>query len=184
MTDLPADVLDEATRLTRLARDASDPDAATAYREDRDELLDEHGYEARVREESDGDVLVCYPQDWVDAEGVANLAAIEDTDDAVEVPLRGAGDPDDWDAIESHNRAIVETVRREYGPPHGENAAAFADFMGNHYGKRMEDAARPEVTEFLHEYFPRNAWPSPEQREAIEESLRHVFEVVDEPPPL
>jgi len=69
-------------------------------------------------------------------------------------------------------------------PSNAANARAFADFMGNHYVRRMETAGQRELRDFLTEYYPRNAWPSDEQREAVYESLRLVFEVAEaEVPP-
>ena len=86
--------------------------------------------------------------------------------------------------FEAHNAGIVERVAEEDGPVHAANVRAFADFMGNHYVRRVESAGEREVRDFLEEYFPRNAWPSDEQREVVEESLRLVFEVGGtEPPP-
>jgi len=174
----PADVVEEAERLTRLARDATGEEAA-AYRERRDELLAEYDYRTRVRE--DDETLVCYPADWVDG-GVVDPAAIEDTDRAIERPL-GTGDAD-WTEIAEHNREVARTVATEHGGVHGENATAFAEFMNNHYARRIETAGNREVRRFLDEYFPRNAWPSDAQRDVVEESVRLIFHAVDaEVPP-
>jgi hypothetical protein len=182
MTELPDDVTAEAERLTRLAREAIDDAEAAAYRDRRADLLAEHGYTCRVREDDDGETLVCYPEEWVE-DGVVDVAGIEDTSRAAEMSLSGPGDPDEWDEVNEHNLAVAAEVRREHGPVHGANADAFADFMSNHYAKPMESASAAEVREFLAEYYPRNAWPSDEQRGCVEQSLGYAFEIAGVEPP-
>ncbi|WP_435146487.1 DUF7108 family protein [Halobaculum sp. P14] len=179
--EVPPATVDEVERLTRLARDAVVDEEAEAYRADRESRLDAHGFTARVRDEDD--TLVLHPEEWLE-DGTVQFDRIDDTDRAIEVSLSGAGDPDDWNDVESHNAAVVETVSDEYGSVHGANARAFADFMGNHYARPVESATAAEVEEFLTEYYPRNAWPSEEQRDAVRASLRSVFEAADEPFPL
>ncbi|WP_254543343.1 DUF7108 family protein [Halomarina pelagica] len=168
MTGVPDDAVEEATRLTRLARDAVDEGEAEAARAKRDALLGEHGFTARVREEDA--TLVLYPAEWIE-DGTVRFDRIDDTERAVERPLEGAGDGEDWEAIEAHNRDIVARVADEHGEVHGKNAAAFADFMGNHYAKPIEAATARMRAEFLTEYFPRNAWPDERQRDAVGESI-------------
>lgn len=177
--ELPERVVEEAERLTRLAREAVDDQEATAYRADRRDSLDEHDFTARVREEDD--TLVLHPQEWLE-DGVVRVERVEDTSRAVERSLSGPGDPDDWEAIETHNADVVERVADEHGEPHRANARAFADFMGNHYAKRVGDATPAECEEFVEEYFPRNTWPSKEQRDAVETSVRLAVETDDESP--
>jgi hypothetical protein len=172
MTDLPRDLQQEAERLTRLARRAVDDEEAAAYERDRDERLAAHGYTARVREADE--TLVLHPAEWLEGD-TARIERIEDTDRAVEIPLSGGGDAEEWGAVEAHNADVVERVRERAGEPHAANARAFADFMGNHYARRVETATAAELREFLTEYFPRNAWPSDEQRDAVERSLEHVY---------
>jgi len=179
--DLPERVVDEAYRLTRRARRAVDENEAAAYREAREELLAEHGYRARVRED-DNDVLVLYPDEWVE-DGVAQLERIENLDRGVERPLGGPGETDRWEQTEAHNRELAETVAAEHGEVHGANAHALADFMSNHYAKRIETATGDELAEFVEEYFPRNAWPSDDQKAVVEESIRLVFECAGQPVP-
>jgi len=171
--ELPAAVVREAIRLTRLARDAVDCEERAAHERDRDEALGEHGFVARLREPDE--TLVLHPAEWVE-DGSARLDRIEDTDRAVEAPLTDAGDEDAWERIERHNAELVAAVEREHGEVHGANARAFADFMGNHYVRRIETATGAEIEEFLAEYYPRNAWPSTAQRSAVEESLCLLFE--------
>src|SRR6056297_3040620 len=118
MPELPADTQDEVERLTRLARNAVDEGAAAAYRDQRAALLDDHDYESRIREEDTGDVLVCYPAEWV-ADGVIQPEKVDDTDRGVEIRLSGPGDPDAWDDVEAENRAVVERVRADHGEAHG-----------------------------------------------------------------
>jgi len=173
MTDLPDETIEEAERLTRLAREAVDDAEAAAYREDRAALLDEYGYTSRIREEDTGEVLVCYPDEWVE-DGVIRPERVEDTDRGVEIRLSGTGDPDEWDAVEERNREVVAAVRERHGDVHGATARALADFMGNHYGKPIADATAGELREFREEYFPRNAWPSDRQRSLLDESVELI----------
>ncbi|MDL5361925.1 rnhA operon protein [Halalkalicoccus sp. NIPERK01] len=173
MAELPDDVVEETTRLTKLARAAVDDKEAAAYRRHRAELLDDHDFTARVREEDAAATLVLHPAEWVE-DGTIRPGRIDDTDRAIEVQVAGPESPGDWDAVEEHNRAVAARVREAHGDVHGDNADAFADFMGNHYAKPVEDATPEERAEFLAEYFVRNAWPSEDQKEAIERSLEHV----------
>ena len=177
--ELPAETVERAERLTRLARDAVDDAEAEAYREERSELLDDHEFRARVRDDDTGATLVLHPDEWL-GDGVIRTDRIEDTDRAVEVSLSGAGDPDEWESVEEHNREVAARVREAHGDVHGDNVAAFADFMGNHYARPVESATADEVEEFVSEYFPRNAWPSEKQRASVENSIDLVFEVADE----
>lgn len=179
--DLPETVVREVRRLTRLARRASDESEAAAYRADRDERLAEYDFVSRLRGEDD--TLVLYPTEWV-TDGTVQTSRIEDTDRAHELTLSGPGDPDEWERVETYNAEIVEQVGERHGDPHRRNARAFADFVGNHYAKRVDAATAPEVEEFLTEYYPRNAWPSERQRAVVRESVRYVFEATETPPPL
>lgn len=175
-TELPENVVDEAERLTRLAREAVDEGEEAAYERHRAELLGDHGFTARIRDEDD--VLVLHPGEWVE-DGVIRVERIDDTDRAVEIPLSGAGDETDWGAVEEHNAALVEAVAEEHGAVHAANCRAFADFMGNHYVRRVEDATGDMVRTFLEDYYPRNAWPSERQRDVVEQSLDVLFEAAD-----
>lgn len=177
--ELPDRIRRLSLRLTRHAI-ATGGEAA---RERRDALLSHHGYRARYRE-ADA-TLVLYPVDWLGENETVDLETIDDPGRALELPLTGAGAPDDWEAIAEHNARIVERVREAHGDIHGANAAAFADFMNNHRARRIESAGPADVEEFRAEYFPRNAWPTDEQRAALDRSLELVFETVDpdHPPP-
>ncbi len=173
---LPSDVLEEAERLTRLARDAVDDNERAAYRERRRQHLSEYDFTARVRTEDNGDVLVCHPAAWHDSEaGVIRTDRIEDLSRAEEVPLDAAGEFGDWESVEKQNRAVVKEVREHHGDVHGDNAAAFADFMGNHYARPVETATDGEIEEFCTEYFVRNAWPTAQQQAAVRESIDVVL---------
>ena len=179
----PAEVVDEAERLTRLARDAVVEAEIDAYLTNRDELLATHDYTARVREDETRDVLVVHPAEWVE-DGTVQPARIDDVDRGIEIPLSGPGEGDDWELIDDHNREIVEDVRDEYGDTHAANVAALADFAGNHYAKPIDSTTEEELREFLEEYFVRNAWPTDEQRDVVEKSVRVAFDVADERCPL
>jgi len=178
MPDLPADTQDEVERLTRLARQAVDEGAAAAYCDQRAALLEAHDYEARIREEDTGDVLVCYPAEWV-VDGVIQPDMVEDTDRGVEIRLSGPGDPEAWDDVEDENRAVVERVRADHGEVHAATARALADFMGNHYAKPIAEATPEELAEFREEYFPRNVWPTERQRELLDDSVELTVEKAD-----
>ncbi|SEP97459.1 DUF7108 family protein [Natrinema salaciae] len=180
--ELPRGVVDEIERVTRLERAAVDDNEVEAYENRRDKLLDEHGFTSRVRDDDGDDVLVCHPEEWHE-DGIIRTDRIDDIDRAVEVPLEGTDDPDDWEAVDEHNRAVVADVREAHGDIHGDNAAILADFAGNHYAKPMESLTSEELAEFRTEYVVRNAWPSEKQRDVIAESIRLVFEAVDEPVP-
>jgi len=71
---------------------------------------------------------------------------------------------------------VAAAVGDAYGDVHGANAAAFADFMSNHYARPVESATDVEIEEFLTEYFPRNAWPTDAQKAVVDESVELVFE--------
>lgn len=172
--ELPADVIEEATRLTRRARAAVDQNEATGYREARRELLADYEFTTRIREEDD-DVLVFYPEEWVE-DGTVRPERIEDTDRGVERPLEGAGDPDNWETVAEYNDSLAAEIKAEYGPEHGANARALAEFMNNHYAKPIEDATDEELSEFLTDYYQRNVWPTDDQKAVIEESVQLVRE--------
>jgi hypothetical protein len=182
MTDLPDEVVDEAERLTRLARRVGDPAEAAAYEDDRDRLLADHGFVARVRETDD--TLVCHPAEWLE-DGVVRTDRIEDTGRAAEVTLSGPGS-DPWDEVATHNAAVVDRVRERAdgdAAVHAANARALADFADNHYAKRVDELTVEEVAEFRAEYYPRNAWPSDRQRSLLARSLSVVENVVEGPWP-
>lgn len=175
--ELPGEVVEEAERLTRLAADAALDEVAEAYRESRERAVRAHDFTARVRDEDD--TLVLYPAEWVD-DGIVRVDRIDDTDRAAEVSLAGPDHGAEWAAVEAANERTVETVAERHGSDHAANVRAFADFMGNHYLKRVDDATDAEREEFLTEYYPRNAWPSPEQAAIVERSLSLVDEVGEE----
>jgi len=183
--DIPADAVDEAERLTRLARAAErrDDDAAAeeadVYRERRERLVEEHDYQTRIRDEDD--TLVLYPEEWME-DGVVQLDRVENTDRGVEVTLSGPGDPERWQEIADHNDALVDAVADE-APAHEANAKAVAAFAGNHYAKAIEKLTAEEIREFLDEYYPRNAWPSEAEASLIEESVRKLFAAAETEPP-
>jgi hypothetical protein len=176
--EVPPSVVDEAERLTRLAREAIDENEAAAYREERDALVAGHDFRARVREDGGRDTLVLYPDEWM-ADGLIQRDQIEDVDRGIERPLEAPGAEDDWEEVESHNRAVADRVAAEHGEPHAANVSAFADFMSNHHARAIDDATDADAEEFLGEYYPRNAWPTDRQRDAVEESVALAFETAD-----
>lgn len=173
---LPEDVAEEAERLTRRARAAVDSDEADGARNKRDDLLARHSYVAREREVDA--TLVCYPADWVE-NGEIQIERIEDTDLAIERPLEAPA-TEEWEQIEQHNRDVAERVTERHGDVHGDNAAAFSEFMSNHYGMAIEHATAAMREEFLTEYYPRNVWPSKKQRAVIEESVELALDLARE----
>ena len=199
--DLPAEIAEEAARLTRLAQEADEretragphrnesdskhPREAQVYRDRRDQLLAHFEYVSRVREEREGGLtLVCYPEEWLDDEGVVRLDAELDTSRAVEIPFSGPGEQGDFEAAAAANDELVADVDEAYGEDHAANVRTFADFMGNHYARPAASATTAEVKEFLEHYYPRNAWPTDEQAAMVEESLRYAFELRNKEYPL
>lgn len=179
MSEEPSEtVIERVTQLTRWARRATGPDAAE-YRERREELLEERGYVARIRE-GPTDTLVLYPAEWVD-DGTVRVDRIDDTDRGIERSLEGS--TEDWAVVEEHNRELADVVETEHGSVHGANALALAEFAGNHYGSKIEGLSKAALSEFLTEYFPRNAWPSAEQKAVVEQSIELTFEAAGEPAP-
>jgi hypothetical protein len=177
VTDLPPEVVDEAERLTRLARRVGDPAEAATYEDERDRLLADHGFVARVREADD--TLVCHPAEWVE-DGTVRADRVADTGRAAEVSLSGPGS-DPWEEVEAHNAEVVGRVREAADADaevHAATARALADFAGNHYAKRVDRLTPDERAEFRTEYFPRNAWPSDAQRALLDRSLSLVDAVV------
>ncbi|MFW5917563.1 MAG: DUF7108 domain-containing protein [Halorubrum sp.] len=166
--DVPVEVVDEAERLTRLARETEDSEAAAFYRERRDGLVADHDYVPRLREEDD--TLVLYPDEWMD-DGTVRLDRIETTERAVEVSLSGPGDADRYREIAAYNDAVAEAVAETSDDVHADTAERFAAFMSNHYVRAVDDATPDMRAEFREEYLPRNGWPTDEQLAAVDESL-------------
>lgn len=177
---LPEPVVETAERLTRRARAAVDDDEARAYREDRNDRLAEHGYQARVRDDEDdaGETLVLHPAAWVD-DGVIRPERVADVDRAVEISLSGPDDPDDWAAVDDHNRELVARVRETHGDAHAATVDALADYAGNHYAKPIEDLTASELRRFRDDYVPRNTWLSDDQLAALEASVQYAFDAAD-----
>ncbi|MFC7185912.1 DUF7108 domain-containing protein [Halorubrum yunnanense] len=175
--DVPVDVVDEAERLTRLARRTEDDAAAAFYRERRDELVAGHDYVPRLRD--DDDTLVLYPDEWM-ADGTVQLDRIETTDRAVEVSLSGPGDAGRYDEIAAYNHAVADAVAEAHADVHADTARSFAAFMSNHYVRAVDDAAPAVREEFREEYLPRNGWPTDEQLAVVEESLAVIESVAAE----
>lgn len=172
--ELPAEVLDEAERLTRLARDAVDEAEAEAYRDERDAMLTGYGYAARVRDDGGRAVLVCYPAEWLE-DGTVRVERVADVSRGVERPLSGPGDAEDWETVAAHNRSLAAAVASAHGETHGATARSLAAFASNHYAKEIERLTAAELAEFREEFFPRNSWPSDAQRERLEESIDLVY---------
>ena len=179
--DLPERVVTEAERLTRRAREAAEETERASAVRARDRLLADHGFTARVRREESREVLVLHPAEWVE-DGTIQPDRIDDTDRGIERPLSGAGN-EDWEAADAHNRELAAAVEQAHGEAHGGNARALADFAGNHYSKRIEALTGEELALFLEEYYPRNVWPTDDQKAVVEESIQLVFRQAGEPVP-
>lgn len=163
----PSGVVSRVTSLVRQSR--QDKDGEFALPTVCSRLLNEYDYEARVR--NSDDTLVLYPSEWVRDDGIAKLSNIDETERAIEISLSGPNYDADWDVVEEDNAATVATVREEHGDVHAANVRAFADFMGNHYLKRVTEATEEEQAEFLNDYFERNVWATEQQKAVVEESL-------------
>lgn len=172
--DVPVDIVDEAERLTRLAREADDDAAAEFYRDRRDELVVDHDYVPRLR--ADDDTLVLYPDEWM-ADGTVQLDQIETTDRAVEVSLSGPGDADRFQEIAAYNDAVAAAVAERKADVHADTARTFAAFMSNYYVRPVDDATPDMRAEFREEFLVRNGWPTDEQLAVVDESLS-VIEAV------
>ena len=172
--ELPSEIIKRAETLTRQMRNAVDENERSAYLRERRRVLSEYGFRARVREDETGDVLVCYPVEWVD-DGTIQPDRVEDISRGVERQLSGVGD-DSWETVNSHNQTIVAEIEHEHGPTHAANAAALAEFAGNHYKKRIGELSNAELEVFLTEYYPRNVWPTDDQKAVVEESVQLVIE--------
>ena len=178
---VPETVVDEVERLTRRARETDNKAERAGALRARERLLADHGFTARVRSEQHREVLVLYPSEWVE-DGSVCIDRIDTVDRGVERVLSGAGD-EDWATVEAHNRELARAVADTHGQTHGENAQALADFAGNHYSKRIETLTGEELSLFVEEYYPRNAWPTDDQKAVVVESLRLVFEQTDQQMP-
>lgn len=177
--EVPEAVVDDAERLTHLAREAVDDDEAAAYRVDRDAQLDAHDFTARVREDDSGATLVMHPQEWVEDDTI-RPERIEDTDRAIELSLSGSDSPDDWQAVDDHNRELVARVRDAHGDEHAAVVDALADFASNHYAKPIDDLSATELREFEADYVTRNAWLDDDALAVLEESVRYAFDAARE----
>jgi len=177
--EVPAPVVDDAERLTHLAREAVDDDEAAAYRTDRDARLDAHDFTARVREDDSGETLVLHPQEWVD-DGTIRPGRVDDTDRAIELSLSGSDDPDDWQAVDDHNRDLVARVRDAHDDEYAAVVDVLADFASNHYAKPIDDLSAAELREFEGEYVTRNAWLDDDALAVLEESVRYAFDAAEE----
>jgi len=178
--EIPERVIDELERVTHRAREAIDESEAAAYREARADLLADHDFTARVRDEDE--MLVLYPEEWVE-DGTVQMDRIEDIDRGIERPLGSGGEAENWEEVFEHNQEVADAVEAEHGTVHGANAQAFAEFMSNHRARAVENATEEELKEFLSEYYPRNAWPTDDQEAVVEESVQLVFNYAGEPAP-
>jgi hypothetical protein len=162
MTEERPDWVEEATRLTRVA--ASGDDEALQRRE---EIADEHGYEARLREDG---TLVLHPADWLDENGVIDLEEF-DADDAYEVPLDGGG----FEEAREKNDRLLGRFERDASEEDAFNARAFVEFCENHHATAVENTSEDHLREFLEEYYVRNVWAPEEAEDCVEESLRDLL---------
>ena len=153
--------VNEAARLTRVALSGGGE-----ARRRRDALAEEHGYNARLRDDG---VLVLHPKDWLDEDGVVDMEAF-DADDAYEVPLDGEG----YEDARSSNDTLLGGFEEMEVTEEADvfNARAFAEFCENHHATAVENVSEEHVREFLEEYYVRNVWASDEAEDSVEESLR------------
>jgi len=172
--DVPADTVDEAERLTRLARRTEDEAAAAFYRERRDELVTDHDYVPRLREEDD--TLVLYPDEWMD-DGRSSSTGSRPPTGPSRCRCRGPGDAGRYREIAAYNDAVADAVADAHDAVHADTARSFAAFMSNHYVRAVDDATADMRAEFREEYFPRNGWPTDEQLAVVDESLDAIESV-------
>lgn len=206
--DIPVEAVDEAERLTRLAREveaARETEAARDAEAVRDAETARETETARptpdieeaaafyrerrdrlaakhgyvTRVRDEDDTLVLYPDEWMDGDTV-RVDRIEDTDRAVEVSLSGPGDAGRYREVAAYNDAVAEAVAEREAAVHARTAEAFAAFMSNHYVRRVDEAGPETRAEFREEYLVRNGWPTDEQLAAVEESLSVIESVADD----
>ena len=146
--DVPAEAVDEAERLTRLAREAESAEptpeieaAADQYRERRDALAAEYGYTVRVRDEDD--TLVLYPDEWMDPRTV-RLDRVAATAPALHVSPSGPRAADRYRDVAPSTAALADPVPAREAAFHARTAATFAAFMSNP-SVRPRDAAPPAL---------------------------------------
>lgn len=176
--ELPLAIREEILQLAREER-TSPFDGRKTLRAEREKLLTEYGFSSRFREDEGGVVLVCFPTSWL-KDGKLDRESVSDLDRAVELPITGSDDPATWREIARENERIAEAVNNRHGETHGKNAASFADFMNNHRARPIHRATEDDIAEFLTDYFPRNVWPSPEQKHAIDESIRLAMIIAED----
>jgi len=172
---LPDAVVDDAERLTRLARQAADESERKAYRADRDETLAAHDYTARVRDEDD--TLVLYPDEWLDGDTV-ELDRIDDTDRAVEIPLWAAATtrgPLLRPTTPRLSRLSARLTGRFTRPTPGRLRISWATITVDESRLRRLTIS----SEFREEYYPRNVWADADQQAAVDASLEYLFAVAD-----
>lgn len=173
--EIPDFALREIVQLTKQATVENDDE----LRKRRAELARQFGFRVRVRRDEAARIVVLYPREWVEG-GTVVIDRIDDIDRAIEIPLFTGQSDAKWEQIEQFNRRVVERVKDQYGGVHGENAATFADFVGNHLAKRISEVTQSEIDEFRSEYFVRNAWPSDRQEQEIERSLELIYSEVNQ----
>lgn len=166
--------------LTTQLRGSDDDATIEAVSQQRERLLDRAGLRAHVREDDDGAILVLYPEAWLDETGTVDFSRIDDTADAVELPLDPRGTEADWADINEHNQAIAATVAQRHGPVHGATAKALGTYLANHHLRRIEAATEIELQTFREDYFVRNTWPEDEQEAHLERSIELTVDVAKE----
>ncbi len=157
--------------MTRLAREVVDDAEADAYRTERDEILAEYDYTARIRNDETGDVLVCHPVEWVD-DGVIRPERVDDIDRGVEIRLsapatRTSGQRSRW------NRAVVDAVTVAQVRHTRTRSCSLIQGITTRNRSRRRRRRNSGVSRRL---CPRNAWPTAEQRSVLDQSIRLTVE--------
>ncbi len=178
--DIDEEIACRVRDLTKELHESDDEATIEAVSEQRDRLLDRAGLSSRVRADDEGDVLVLYPDAWLDEAGTIDISCIDDPSDAVELPLDPRSEEADWADVNEHNRAIAETVAHRHGPVHGATAKALGTYLANHHLRRIEAATETELQTFREDYFVRNTWPEDEQEASLERSIELTVEVAEE----
>lgn len=174
------DIVKRIWELTRRLDGAVDEQTKETIKQQRTRLLESASLQARVRSDPDGEVLVLYPEDWIEDDGTVDPDRITDPDEAIELPLDPEQQEDDWAEIHEHNRRVASAVTSRYGPVHGETARALATYLSNHHLRRIEAASEEELETFREDYFIRNSWPDEEQVSLVDRSIAITQQIARE----
>ena len=139
--------------------------------DDIDRIVGDAGYRWRMREADS--TMVCVPITWFEDEVIVPERV--DTADAIEIEC--APSAAGYDAVAAANAEVAAAVGAAYGAAHGENAAIIARFMTAHLRRPIASMTEADRVAFS-EFYLRNAWPSDDAKEVIDQSVKITRELV------